>query len=103
MVNSMCISFPFSAGQCFKYLKSRFCEKGMVIAVENDLFHQMRVSISPAWFCLGASFDIKVLGRMDSSDVYITQRCLISSKWALIEDLAKRRLDTLLEAINADV
>ena len=95
-------TLPFSAGICFKYLKSRLTEQGINIVSANELFHQVRVAVRATWLVPRICFDIKILGKSDKSDIYITHRQLMPFRFRPIDDLITRQIDRIASIIEPE-
>lgn len=95
-------TLPFPAGICFKYLKSRLTEKGITIISMNELFHQFRVAVRASWIIPRICFDIKILGRSENSDIYITHRRLIPIRLSPIDDLVAKQITRIACAIDPE-
>lgn len=96
------ITLPFPAGICFKYLKSRLTEQGITIVSANELFHQFRVAVRATWLVPRLCFDIKILGKLDKSDVYITHRQVVPFRLRPFDDLITRQINRIASAIEPE-
>lgn len=102
MESTSLTTLPYNAGICFKYLKSRLVQHGINIVSANELFHQLRVSIRATWMMPRICFDIKILGRSESSDIYITHRRRIPIRFSPIDDLITKQIARIAAAIEAE-
>lgn len=102
MHNTSRTTLPFPAGICFKYLSSRLQERGIAVTAANDLFHHLRVVVPTKWIVPRISFDIKILGKSENSDVYIIHRRLFPIKVGPVEEFVKKQLEVLVKAIGPE-
>jgi len=100
MKNTSRKTLPFPASICFKYLNSRLTEQGITVTSANGLFHQLRVVVPTKWLSPRTCLDIKILGKSDSSDVYIIHRRIIPFNFAPVDNLIRKQIGVIAEAIE---